>query len=170
MPADDDDDTGSDDETNPVRQLRQEVKRLKAEAAGNKQAADEVSALRRELSFAKAGIPAEHPMRSIFEKGYDGEDSAEAIKTAWSAAGLPLAGAGGQQSNAGGQQQQQQSDAGQSQADIDANRQMDDALGGGTGGGDDINAFKLKLEAAGTDWEAIDKVVKEYSSNVRLLD
>lgn len=168
MPADDDDDTGSDDETNPVRQLRQEVKRLKAEAAGNKQAADEVSALRRELSFAKAGIPAEHPMRSIFEKGYDGEDSAEAIKTAWTAAGLPLTGAGGQQG--AGDQQQGDKDAGQSQADIDANRQMDDALGGGTGGGDDINAFKLELEAAGNDWDAIDKVMQKHTNNVRLLD
>jgi hypothetical protein len=46
------------------------------------QALAEADAIRRENAFMKAGIPMDNPMAKYFVKGYDGEISPDAIRTA----------------------------------------------------------------------------------------
>jgi len=76
-----DDDFDSEDEDSSPASLRRaanQAKKLRREVDG----------LRRELAFAKAGLPMNDPKMSYFIKGYDGDLDAEAIKEAAEAAGF----------------------------------------------------------------------------------
>lgn len=70
-----------DDENVGPRDLRAVAKRGKKALAENEQ-------LRRELAFTKAGINPDDPRMKYFVRGYDGELSADAIKTAALEAGF----------------------------------------------------------------------------------
>jgi ribosomal protein L12E/L44/L45/RPP1/RPP2 len=73
------DETGDETPKDPVRaRMRQLEKELKA----NQQALTEAEALKREYAFVKAGIPMDNPMAKYFVKGYEGEITPEAIRTA----------------------------------------------------------------------------------------
>jgi len=70
-----DDDFLEDDDATDIRSLR------KAANAARKLKA-EVTQMKRELAFAKAGLPLDDPRMSYFVKGYEGEMDAEAIREA----------------------------------------------------------------------------------------
>jgi ribosomal protein L12E/L44/L45/RPP1/RPP2 len=73
------DETGDEAPKDPVRaRMRQLEKELKAK----EQALTEAEALKREYAFVKAGIPMDNPMAKYFVKGYEGEITPEAIRTA----------------------------------------------------------------------------------------
>lgn len=80
--TDDDLDTEMDEysEETPrgLRRAANKAKKLEAE----------LNSLRRELAFAKAGIPMNDPRMSYFIKGYEGELEAEAIREAAEEAGF----------------------------------------------------------------------------------
>lgn len=59
-----------------------DIKSLRRAASGKKKLEQELAELRRELAFAKAGLPMSDPKMNYFIKGYDGEMSAEAIRQA----------------------------------------------------------------------------------------
>lgn len=61
--------------------MEQEVAELRKERA-------EAAAAKRELAFAKSGIPLESPIAKYFIKGYDGELEPDAIRQAALEAGL----------------------------------------------------------------------------------
>lgn len=75
---DDDSDVQPDESPRGLRRAANKSKKLEAELAE----------LRRELAFAKAGIPMDDPKMKYFIKGYDGELDADAIKTAALEAGF----------------------------------------------------------------------------------
>jgi hypothetical protein len=64
-----------------VKQLEQEVAELRRERA-------EAAAAKKELAFAKSGIPLDAPMAKYFIKGYEGELEPDAIRQAALEAGL----------------------------------------------------------------------------------
>lgn len=68
--------------------LRQHLKELEKEVQELRQLKMEAETAKRELAFAKAGIPMDTPMAKYFVKGYDGELTPEAIRTAATEAGL----------------------------------------------------------------------------------
>lgn len=68
--------------------LRQHMKELEKEVQELRQLKMEAESAKRELAFAKAGIPMDTPMAKYFIKGYDGELTPEAIRGAASEAGL----------------------------------------------------------------------------------
>ena len=70
-----DDDFLEDDDATDIRSLR------KAANAARKLKA-EVTQMKRELAFARAGLPLDDPRMSYFVKGYEGEMDAEAIREA----------------------------------------------------------------------------------------
>lgn len=77
---DDDFDLESEDSTD-IRSLRRaanSAKRLKAE----------LTQLKREVAFARAGIPLDDPRMNYFVKGYDGELEPESIREAATTAGF----------------------------------------------------------------------------------
>jgi hypothetical protein len=59
-----------------------DIKSLRAAAKGKKQLEQELAELKRELAFAKAGLPMNDPKMNYFIKGYDGELTADAIRQA----------------------------------------------------------------------------------------
>lgn len=65
-----------------------DIKSLRRAANGKKQLEKELAELRRELAFAKAGLPMDDPKMNYFIKGYDGEMDAEAIRAAALEAGF----------------------------------------------------------------------------------
>lgn len=65
-----------------------DIKSLRRAATGKKKLEQELAELRRELAFAKAGLPMSDPKMNYFIKGYDGEMSAEAIRQAALEAGF----------------------------------------------------------------------------------
>jgi len=65
-----------------------DIKSLRAAAKGKKQLEQELAELKRELAFAKAGLPMNDPKMNYFIKGYDGEMSADAIRQAALEAGF----------------------------------------------------------------------------------
>jgi hypothetical protein len=65
-----------------------DIRSLRAAAKGKKQLEQELAELKRELAFAKAGLPMNDPKMNYFIKGYDGELSAEAIRQAALEAGF----------------------------------------------------------------------------------
>ena len=77
-----DDDFDSDNEDdNSIPSLRRAANKSKKLEA-------ELRLIKRELAFAKAGIPLDDPKMSYFVKGYDGELEADAIKAAAVEAGF----------------------------------------------------------------------------------
>lgn len=73
------------EETEEPRGLR---KQIEEQAAKAKDAEARAAAAERELAFAKAGLPLNDPKMGYFVKGYDGDLTPEAIKTAAEAAGF----------------------------------------------------------------------------------
>ena len=59
-----------------------DIKSLRRAANGKKQLEKELADLKRELAFAKAGLPMNDPKMNYFVKGYDGDMTAEAIRQA----------------------------------------------------------------------------------------
>ena len=59
-----------------------DIKSLRRAANGKKQLEKEVADLKRELAFAKAGLPMNDPKMNYFVKGYEGDMTAEAIRQA----------------------------------------------------------------------------------------
>jgi ABC-type Na+ efflux pump permease subunit len=59
-----------------------DIKSLRRAANGKKQLEKELADLKRELAFAKAGLPMNDPRMNYFVKGYDGDMTAEAIRQA----------------------------------------------------------------------------------------
>ena len=76
-----DDDFDSEDEDSSPASLRRAANQAK-------KLRREVDSLRRELAFAKAGLPMNDPKMAYFIKGYDGDLDAEAIKEAAESAGF----------------------------------------------------------------------------------
>lgn len=77
----DDFDLEIEEDDNDIRSLRKAAnaaKKLKAE----------VAQMKRELAFAKAGLPLDDPRMNYFVKGYDGEMEPDAIREAATAAGF----------------------------------------------------------------------------------
>ena len=66
-------------ETNPVRAR---MKQLEKENREIKKRLAEAETAQKEMAFIKGGLDMNHPMAKYFLKGYDGELSPEAIKTA----------------------------------------------------------------------------------------
>jgi hypothetical protein len=65
-----------------------DIRSLRAAAKGKKQLEQELAELKRELAFAKAGLPMSDPKMNYFIKGYDGEMTADAIRQAALEAGF----------------------------------------------------------------------------------
>lgn len=65
-----------------------DIRSLRRAASGKKQLEKELADLRRELAFAKAGLPMSDPKMNYFIKGYDGDMTAEAIREAALEAGF----------------------------------------------------------------------------------
>ena len=59
-----------------------DIKSLRRAANGKKQLEKELADLKRELAFAKAGLPMNDPKMNYFVKGYEGDMTAEAIRQA----------------------------------------------------------------------------------------
>lgn len=78
--TDDDFDSDTEDD-NSIPNLRRAANKSKKLEA-------ELRSLKRELAFARAGIPLDDPKMSYFVKGYDGELEADAIKAAAMEAGF----------------------------------------------------------------------------------
>jgi hypothetical protein len=57
-----------------------DIKSLRRAASSKKKLEQELNQLKRELAFAKAGLPMDDPRMNYFIKGYDGEMTAEAIR------------------------------------------------------------------------------------------
>ena len=70
-----------DDGANDIRNLRKA-------ANESKKVQNENAQLRRELAFAKAGLPLDDPKMSYFVKGYDGDLEPDAIREAATSAGF----------------------------------------------------------------------------------
>ena len=76
-----DDDLEQSDNPNDIKSLRR--------AANQKKKLEvELESAKRELAFAKAGLPLDDPRMRYFVKGYDGEMTAEAIREAALEAGF----------------------------------------------------------------------------------
>lgn len=158
MPTEDDDnDPDAGTESNPVRQLREQNKNLERQLVEAKEAAKANADLTRRLAISEAGI-GEHPMRALFVDAYQGELTPEAVKEAAQKYGLPLAGA-----TPPAQQQQQRT------ADINTNVDIDEALGGGDGGGEEFAVYQRELDECQGDPAKIQKVIQKYGHHVKLL-
>ena len=81
------DDDFDSEETEPVGDGG-DIKSLRRAASGKKKLEQELADLRRELAFAKAGLPMNDPKMNYFVKGYDGEMTAESIRQAALEAGF----------------------------------------------------------------------------------
>jgi len=96
---------------------------LRRAANKSKKLESENQSLKRELAFAKAGLPLDDPKMRYFVKGYDGEMEAEAIRAAAVEAGFYQQPAQGEQPaaqsfNDGGQQRVMAASAGSISEDI----------------------------------------------------
>lgn len=65
-----------------------DIRSLRRAASGKKQLEKELADIKRELAFAKAGLPMNDPRMNYFVKGYDGDMTAEAIREAALEAGF----------------------------------------------------------------------------------
>lgn len=65
-----------------------DIKSLRRAANSKKKLEQELNELKRELAFAKAGLPMDDPKMNYFVKAYDGEMSADAIREAALSAGF----------------------------------------------------------------------------------
>ena len=68
--------------------IRAEMKRLRAEAKAAQTANAELAAAKRDLAFAKAGVP-EDGIGALLRKAYDGEPTPEAVKAFAAENGIP---------------------------------------------------------------------------------
>jgi len=96
---------------------------LRRAANKSKKLESENQSLKRELAFAKAGLPLDDPKMRYFVKGYDGEMEAEAIRAAAVEAGFYQQPTQGEQPatqsfNDGGQQRVMAASAGSISEDI----------------------------------------------------
>jgi hypothetical protein len=82
----DEDFSDDDDLEQPEPQV--DIKSLRKAASRSKKLEAELNSLRREMAFAKAGLPLDDPKMSYFVKCYEGEMSAEAIRQAALEAGF----------------------------------------------------------------------------------
>jgi ribosomal protein L12E/L44/L45/RPP1/RPP2 len=82
----DEDFSDDDDLEQPEPQV--DIKSLRKAANRSKKLEAELNSLRREMAFAKAGLPLDDPKMNYFVKGYEGEMSAEAIRQAALEAGF----------------------------------------------------------------------------------
>lgn len=90
MPENLEDDTEDQDDQQqqqPVTLNRGQIRQLEKRAKGHDAAVAEAASLKRELAFARAGLP-DDPKTTYFIKGYEGELTAEAIRTAAQEAGF----------------------------------------------------------------------------------
>jgi len=80
-----DDDLEPDDpnDSNVVKALRRQAREAKAEAKELREQAARAAEAERRLAFAEAGVSLSDPRAKYFVKGYDGEQDAAAIKSAW---------------------------------------------------------------------------------------
>lgn len=76
-----DDDLEQSDNPNDIKSLRRAANQKKKLEA-------ELESMRRELAFARAGLPLDDPKMRYFVKGYDGEMTADAIREAALEAGF----------------------------------------------------------------------------------
>lgn len=77
-----DNDIEFDEQESGRNPLRERMKQLEAENAALKAKAEAASAAERKLAFVEAGIDPSLPVAKYFMKGYDGELTPEAIKSA----------------------------------------------------------------------------------------
>jgi len=63
-------------------------RRLEADAEAGRKAQAEAAQARRELAFLKAGVDLESPLGKLFAKGYDGDLTPDAVKSAAVEAGI----------------------------------------------------------------------------------
>lgn len=126
---------------------------LRRAANKSKKTEQENQALRRELAFAKAGLPLDDPRMNYFIKGYEGELQAEAIRQAAMDSGFIQA-----------QQQQQQADDGQSRAVMAAqNRVMQASAGAMTSeSGEEAAISQLSMAMNEGGIEAMLDVARQY--------
>lgn len=82
------DDDYSDDTEVEQPENPNDIKSLRRAANQKKKLEQELEGMRRELAFARAGLPLDDPKMRYFVKGYDGEMTAEAIREAASEAGF----------------------------------------------------------------------------------
>ena len=80
------DDFSDDDLDQPEQQ--NDIKSLRRAANQKKKLEAELESMRRELAFAKAGLPLDDPRMRYFVKGYEGEMTAESIREAALEAGF----------------------------------------------------------------------------------
>lgn len=161
MPDENDIDDEPDEDQSPgIRAQRLKIKDLEAQNVALREAAKGQAELERRAVFAEAGIIGDHPMRELLLKGYDGELTSEAVKAYATKVGFPLNGGASP-----AQQQQQQ----QRVADIDTNIEIDDAVGGGDGGGEEFAVYQRELEECNGDHAKITKVMQKYAHRVKLL-
>jgi hypothetical protein len=127
---------------------------LRRAANKSKKTEQENQALRRELAFAKAGLPLDDPRMNYFIKGYEGELQAEAIRQAAMDSGFIQA----------QQQQQQQADDGQSRAVMAAqNRVMQASAGAMTSeSGEEAAISQLSMAMNEGGIEAMLDVARQY--------
>lgn len=78
----------SDDDILEQEEPQQDIKSLRRAANQKKKLEAELDSMRRELAFARAGLPLDDPKMRYFVKGYDGEMTAESIREAALEAGF----------------------------------------------------------------------------------
>ena len=78
----------SDDDILEQEEPQQDIKSLRRAANQKKKLEAELESMRRELAFARAGLPLDDPKMRYFVKGYDGEMTAESIREAALEAGF----------------------------------------------------------------------------------
>lgn len=88
QPEDDFGDDNFDDGGKAIKALRDENRALKKSLEEAKPLMEELTGLKRERTFAEAGIDVKDPKAAYFVKGYDGEVTVEAIKAAGTEAGF----------------------------------------------------------------------------------
>jgi len=82
------DDDYSDDDEASENSGQGNIRDLRRAANKSKKLENELSSLKRELAFARAGLPLDDPKMNYFIKGYDGEMTAESIRQAALEAGF----------------------------------------------------------------------------------
>lgn len=90
MPDDLPDDLDQDDpsDTGAIKALRHANRTQKARLRELEEQAAEAAAAKRELMFARAGVPIDDPKLKYFVRGYDGELTPDAIKAEYAATGF----------------------------------------------------------------------------------
>ena len=87
-----DDNSINDDDVQPenpnIRQLREKAKQADVEARGRADAEAKLAEAERKIAFMGAGIDLADPKNAYFVKGYDGENTPEAIRAEAEAAGF----------------------------------------------------------------------------------